>query len=92
LSLVLIIGENTPSLIRASKPVCFLMKISLKARSWRSRMACIRTSSSSARNMAISARSLREWLSSRRSAMGLSSIVSRRPRNWIIWPTVTESS
>jgi hypothetical protein len=45
-----------PSFITASKAVCFLMKMSLKALSWRSRMACSRTSSSNARNVAISAR------------------------------------
>ena len=42
--------------------------------------------------MAISARSERVWLSRRRRATGLSSMVRRRARNWIIWPTVTESS
>ena len=42
--------------------------------------------------MAISARSERVWLSRRRNATGLSSMVSRRVRNWIIWPTVTVSS
>jgi hypothetical protein len=46
----------------------------------------------SARNMAMSARSDLVWLSRRRSATGLSSMVRRRVRNWIIWPTVTESS
>ncbi len=38
------------------------------------------------------ARSERVWLSRRRKATGLSSMVRRRARNWIIWPTVTESS
>ncbi len=42
--------------------------------------------------MAMSARSELVWLSRRRSATGLSSMVRRRARNWIIWPTVTESS
>jgi hypothetical protein len=46
------------SLTTASKPAPFLMKISLNWRSWRRRIACSRTNSSSARNMAISARSV----------------------------------